>query len=577
MSLAFCICCLTASHLQLALDRSARFFNASISVAATFSNGSSLALASGLDDHSTGTLMTTASLFPSGSVTKTFTAVAALRLADQGKLDLDAPFHKLVDPWLKAQGKPSLRELWGGNATIERVSARQLLGQRSGVPDYDDAKVRDWTLAHPDADLLPSSFVSGVDKTFLFEPGSGGSYSGVGYVLLGWVLCAATEGCNTWSDLDLKALTRPNGSSLLTRTHFMGAGRCRTHPGVVHQYLYDPGAPGRRRLARRSWPLQPPLELGAVPSRRGADWLSMATWRHRAESTAAVVDAVFDAPSTSPRHCTAHSKKTWYEDVELTGPSVGEVNITSGGAESCCAASDGANFSETVAYWTYVPTGGLFHRDHGTCRFFGISDPAAIKGKANLGATSGRADPKVSPRDFVDLIDASCLNGWTMGNIATTPREATQWYHALFAGQILTSSSLKAMMTFEKLTVGFAAGASYGLGLFHDELVLPLKGIHLCRGLPGCECGLFTGCHFRAETVGHAGLDYGSGMPLIGFLPALNLSYAVAVNVGESTMGMNTSMGLLENVGFLESVYCELFDSIVHEQMPSYPAFECSA
>ena len=41
-----------------------------------------------------------------GSVTKSFTAVRALRLVQAGKLDLDAPVHVLVDPWLRAQSPP---------------------------------------------------------------------------------------------------------------------------------------------------------------------------------------------------------------------------------------------------------------------------------------------------------------------------------------------------------------------------------------------------------------------------------------------------------------------------------------
>jgi len=39
---------------------------------------------------------------------------------------------KYVDPWLAAQGKPSLLEMWGGDTTINTVTTRMLLSMRGG-------------------------------------------------------------------------------------------------------------------------------------------------------------------------------------------------------------------------------------------------------------------------------------------------------------------------------------------------------------------------------------------------------------------------------------------------------------
>ena len=75
---------------------------------------------------------------------------------------------------------------------------------------------------------------------------------------------------------------------------------------------------------------------------------------------------------------------------------------------------------------------------------------------------------------------------------------------------------------------------------------------------------------------GHAGLDYGSGMPLIAHVPELNLSYALATNSGEGSSGMNTSMGTLENSNVIGAIYCPLLDAVVHAQLPEYPAFNCN-
>lgn len=56
--------------------------------------------------------------------------------------------------------------------------------------------------------------------------------------------------------------------------------------------------------------------------------------------------------------------------------------------------------------------------------------------------------------DFTDLYDASCLNGWTMGNIATTPSDVTQFYQAMFNGKIVSKDSLTEMQAWKPLTTG---------------------------------------------------------------------------------------------------------------------------
>ena len=59
---------------------------------------------------------------PGGSICKFITSLGAMRLAETGKLKLDDPIGPLVDPWLKTQGHPSLKDLWGGDETIAGVT-----------------------------------------------------------------------------------------------------------------------------------------------------------------------------------------------------------------------------------------------------------------------------------------------------------------------------------------------------------------------------------------------------------------------------------------------------------------------
>ena len=65
-----------------------------------------------------------------------------MALAEQGKLKLDAPIHKILDPWLQAQGEQSLLQIWDSNAKIMEVTAAHLLQMRSGIPDYDDSTLK---------------------------------------------------------------------------------------------------------------------------------------------------------------------------------------------------------------------------------------------------------------------------------------------------------------------------------------------------------------------------------------------------------------------------------------------------
>ena len=96
-----------------------------------------VAAAAGIDSHATGQETTIASRFPSGSADKAFTAVACLRQAELGKLDLDKPVHIYIDPWHQEQGLPTLLHMWGGDETINTVTGRQLLQMRGGVADYN--------------------------------------------------------------------------------------------------------------------------------------------------------------------------------------------------------------------------------------------------------------------------------------------------------------------------------------------------------------------------------------------------------------------------------------------------------
>jgi CubicO group peptidase (beta-lactamase class C family) len=112
---------------------------------------------------------TAATRFSIGSVTKTFTAAAILRLRDEGLLKLDDP----VADYVPEYGPPG----------AAGVTLRRLLSHAAGVPDIAAAPRDPVALTEPRTPLeLLASFK---DRPLDFEPGTRSRYSNAGYVLLG--------------------------------------------------------------------------------------------------------------------------------------------------------------------------------------------------------------------------------------------------------------------------------------------------------------------------------------------------------------------------------------------------------
>jgi CubicO group peptidase (beta-lactamase class C family) len=101
--------------------------------------------ASGIRDERTGRPIKPSSPFLSASVGKLFTAAALLSLEKEGRLSLEDPVTRWLDPALVA-GLP----LQGGDARLPEVTIRRLLSHTSGLPDYYEDKTADGTPAFID-------------------------------------------------------------------------------------------------------------------------------------------------------------------------------------------------------------------------------------------------------------------------------------------------------------------------------------------------------------------------------------------------------------------------------------------
>jgi CubicO group peptidase (beta-lactamase class C family) len=108
-------------------------------------------LAIGVADTKTGRPVTADALWPAASLGKPVFAFAALRLVDEGRLDLDRPLKHYV-----ADHAPD-------DPRGDRITARHVLSHSSGLPNWRDG----------DAPLVPA-----------FEPGARFQYSGEGFYYL---------------------------------------------------------------------------------------------------------------------------------------------------------------------------------------------------------------------------------------------------------------------------------------------------------------------------------------------------------------------------------------------------------
>jgi CubicO group peptidase (beta-lactamase class C family) len=229
-------------------------------------------------------------------------------------------------------------------------------------------------------------------------------------------------------------------------------------------------------------------------------------------------------------------------------------------ADHCCAV---IATLPTVAAWTYTPSdkvGAL-----GNCTAF---DAYVQLRPARVGVVSGWSAAPFNKSDVVELSPYSCLNGWTMGNLATTPTDLTRFYHALLVRKtLLRHDALEAMLTFHPMTGGGwrpADTTGYGLGIMYDLMRFAVRG-GACRP-PICDCASGT-CSANLTFIGHAGQDWGSGV-WVGRMLELNASVAIAFNSGQG--GLNASLTRYENAAFKNQLIQSVMSELVRVRDPGF-------
>lgn len=175
----------------------------------------------GYRDSARAAPVTDTTLFRVGSISKLFTATAAARLWDAGRLDVDAPVERLVPEAVMSRG---------------RITPRLLAGHLGGVRHYVG---RDFTRPSRYWGTVSAALEIFIADSLVAPPGTRYLYSSYGYNLLGAVVERAAGVDYRQAIRDL--VTAPMG---LPRTHAQRADSAASEVA----WSFDPGPGGPRSV-----------------------------------------------------------------------------------------------------------------------------------------------------------------------------------------------------------------------------------------------------------------------------------------------------------------------------------------
>jgi CubicO group peptidase (beta-lactamase class C family) len=175
--------------------------------------------------------------------------------------------------------------------------------------------------------------------------------------------------------------------------------------------------------------------------------------------------------------------------------------------------------------------------------------------------------PKGNSTIVTDLGFNSCLNGWTMGNVASTGRDLAHFFYDLVTlapsnEGFVNATTLAAMMNYKPMVNRWCTGpkgpgsCQYGLGLEHAQLGLDYWDPFIQKPLPKMS---------KPEDlslIGHDGADWGSTAAPCGYNPKWGFGICV---VHASSSGLNCSMTQTENGISSFETLCRVYDAVLGE------------
>lgn len=168
-------------------------------------------------------------IFEIGSVTKQFTAVAILKLVEDGKLALEDDFTQYLDYDTKGR----------------KVTIDQLLNHTSGIASYTE--IEEFGSLVPQE--LPKDTLLRIleNKDFLFEPGEALIYNNSAYFFLGLIIEKVTG--KTYEEYIKKIIFEPLG---LKNTQYCSTSK--VVKNKAYGYDYSPDGLNQKQYLNHTWP-----------------------------------------------------------------------------------------------------------------------------------------------------------------------------------------------------------------------------------------------------------------------------------------------------------------------------------
>lgn len=217
-----------------------------VTVAFVLENGGSGSLSAGLSDSESKRKMRPDDRMLAGSIGKTFVAAVALRLVEEGRLDLDTR----IDYWLGKQA-------WFSRLpNAEDITLRMLMNHTSGIPEHVlNPAFTKALFENPDRVWKPEELLTYIlDARPLFPAGKGWSYADTNYILVGIIVEQVTQH-SLYSEID-RRLIQP------LRLEHTAPSISRVLPGLVMGYS-QPNSPfgfSGRVLKDKQFILNPQFE-----------------------------------------------------------------------------------------------------------------------------------------------------------------------------------------------------------------------------------------------------------------------------------------------------------------------------
>ena len=310
--------------------------------------------------------------FRIASMTKSFTAMAILKLRDEGRLSLDDPAEKYV---------PELKRLIYPTTDSPRITVRHLLSHAGGFPE--DNPWGDRQLADTDERL--SAMIRG-GIPFSTSPGTAYEYSNYGFAILGRIV----------SNVSGQAYERYIQANILAPLKMTSTT---LEPAQVPQAAFAHGY----RWEDAQWKEEPVLPHGAFGSMGGM----ITTVPDLARYVSAYLDAwpPHDGAETAPirRSSLREMQQVWRPAPASVGRNAaGVVHLNAGGYAYGLRVSQTCDFRLVVAHsgglpgygsqMRWLPEYGVGIIAFGNLRYTGWQAPidAAVAALANTGGLQPR-------------------------------------------------------------------------------------------------------------------------------------------------------------------------------------------